>query len=90
MIVRFEESFLKDIRNIRSATLKSRIGKAIDLLQKAESLKPSQKVKKLKGHHNAYRMRIGEYRIGLFMEGSEVILSRCLHRKDIYKMFPPE
>jgi mRNA-degrading endonuclease RelE of RelBE toxin-antitoxin system len=44
--------------------------------------------KKIKTHEAAYRIRIGNYRLGFFYEHHEVIFSRILHRKDIYKYFP--
>ncbi|MBK6701349.1 MAG: type II toxin-antitoxin system RelE/ParE family toxin [Saprospiraceae bacterium] len=45
-------------------------------------------IKKLKGHKSAYRIRIGDYRIGLFYEKNHVELARIVHRKDIYNLFP--
>ncbi|WP_374754821.1 type II toxin-antitoxin system RelE family toxin [Dyadobacter psychrophilus] len=44
--------------------------------------------KKLKGFSNAYRIRIGDYRVGIFVENNIVELARIAHRKDIYKVFP--
>jgi mRNA interferase RelE/StbE len=35
-----------------------------------------------------YRVRIGDYRIGLELAGDELIFVRCLHRKEIYRYFP--
>ncbi|MCP3962949.1 MAG: type II toxin-antitoxin system RelE/ParE family toxin [bacterium] len=35
-----------------------------------------------------YRFRIGDYRIGVAIEGSEVVLVRCLHRREVYRYFP--
>jgi len=32
--------------------------------------------------------RIGEYRIGVALEGSEVEFVRCLNRRDLYRYFP--
>jgi len=37
---------------------------------------------------NAYRARIGDYRIGFFFAGQTVIFARVLHRKDTYRFFP--
>jgi mRNA-degrading endonuclease RelE of RelBE toxin-antitoxin system len=45
-------------------------------------------LKKLKGDENAYRIRIGDYRLGIFFDGETVIFARVLHRKDIYRYFP--
>ena len=53
-----------------------------------ESLEEVANLKKLRGHTNAYRIRLGEYRIGLTVEGETVVFKRVLHRKDIYRYFP--
>ncbi len=42
----------------------------------------------MKGAKNAYRIRFGSYRIGIYLEGDHIILSRVLDRKDIYQYFP--
>ncbi|MEG3988445.1 type II toxin-antitoxin system RelE/ParE family toxin [Microcoleus sp. S28C3] len=46
-------------------------------------------LKKLKGEDNAYRFRVGDYRIGFYFDGETVTFARVLHRKDIYRYFPP-
>ena len=87
---RFEASFLKDIKRIKSARMKASLGRKIDRAKIAESISDIGDCKKLRGHHNAFRIRLGEYRIGFFLDGETIIFSRCLHRKEIYHMFPPK
>jgi len=36
----------------------------------------------------AYRIGIGDYRIGLILEDETLIFVRFLHRKDLYRYFP--
>ncbi len=45
-------------------------------------------VKKLKGFRSAYRVRVGDYRIGVFVDGNYVDFVRVLHRREIYRFFP--
>jgi len=47
-------------------------------------------VERLKGFKDKYKIRIGDYRIGLIIdkEKKEIICIRIAHRKDIYKLFP--
>jgi mRNA interferase RelE/StbE len=46
-------------------------------------------LKKLRAASGSYyRIRIGEYRIGLIFSGGIVTFVRCLHRKEIYRYFP--
>ncbi len=88
MIVLFDKSFIHDIRKINDAKLKARISKTIQSIEHAESVNEIQNLSKMKGHPSAYRIRIGEYRIGLFKEKEVIKLMRILHRKDIYTYFP--
>ena len=46
-------------------------------------------IKKLKCSNTAYRIRVGNYRIGLFIITNDTIqFSRVLHRREIYRHFP--
>jgi mRNA interferase RelE/StbE len=56
--------------------------------EKASCLDELTGVKKLRGGENHYRIRVGDYRIGLQVRGEILTIFRCLHRKDIYKFFP--
>ena len=42
------------------------------------------------GYPNKYKIRIGEYRIGITIDKSKKLLicQRVAHRKDIYRIFP--
>ncbi len=44
-------------------------------------------LKKLKDAQDAYRLRIGDYRLGLLLREGAVILVRFLDRKDMYRHF---
>ena len=44
-------------------------------------------LKKLRRGKNFLRIRIGDYRIGLEIEGNTLIFVRILRRKEIYKYF---
>jgi mRNA interferase RelE/StbE len=45
-------------------------------------------VRKVSGSDGFFRLRIGDYRIGLAVEGEAVEFVRVLHRKEIYRHFP--
>jgi mRNA interferase RelE/StbE len=84
----FRASFAKDIRSIKSKDILSRIKEVVEGVEKAQSLQEVTNIKKLKGGRNYYRIRVGEYRIGLAVEGNEITFVRCLNRKEIYRYFP--
>ncbi len=88
MIVQFRSSFLKDLRNIKNKHILARIKASIHLMEKANNLGDIPHLKKLKGGHRYFSIRLGEYRIGITHEGTTVTYVRCLNRKEIYRFFP--
>jgi mRNA interferase RelE/StbE len=88
MKVEFLKSFSKDLDSVNSKSVKQSLIRIVELLEEIQDLKDVPNIKKLKGFRNAYRIRVGDYRLGFFQEGSAVQLARFLHRKDIYKHFP--
>jgi mRNA interferase RelE/StbE len=86
--VQFKASFAKDLRNIKNRDVLNRIREAVEELEKAQSLQNITNIKKLRGGGNYYRLRVGEHRIGLIVEGDNVTFVRCLDRKEIYRYFP--
>ena len=88
MKVIFLKSFLNDIRKVKDKRLKSKIREMILKIEAAKSLDEIAGVKKMKGYSIAYRIRIGDYRIGLYKENDCVELARALKRNDISKVFP--
>jgi mRNA interferase RelE/StbE len=65
-----------------------RAKEVIEDVERADSLADVSNLKKLKGGGNYFRMRVGDYRVGLTLENDTVIFVRFLNRKDIYKYFP--
>jgi len=57
-------------------------------VESATKITGIRNLKKLTGFKNAYRIKIGHYRIGIFIENNKVEFARVVHRKDIYNMFP--
>lgn len=88
MKVEFLRSFERDLRGLNEPAMKRRLLKLIDELEQAETLDSLAHVKKLVGHKHAYRIRLGNYRIGLFYSNGTVELARFVHRRDIYRVFP--
>jgi mRNA interferase RelE/StbE len=88
MNVEFGPSFAKDLRDIRDKALRKRVGVAIETLEQAQDLGSVRGIVKLEGSDVHYRLRIGDYRMGIILEGDVIILARFLHRKDIYRCFP--
>lgn len=88
MQIVYTSKFRKDIEQIDNAALKNSLLTIIEEIKKAENVLHLHQVKKLKGSKNAYRIRVGDYRLGFFLAEKTVTLARFVHRKDIYKQFP--
>ena len=88
MQVEFLSQFNRDIEKIRPGHIKQAIQRVILRTESAQRISDISNLKKLAGHKSAYRIRIGDYRIGIFVEGRTVEFARVVHRKEIYKLFP--
>ena len=88
MKVEFSAKFSKDLDSIKKESTKQAILATIEELEQAENLSDLRGLKKLVGHSSAFRIRIGDYRLGFFLEKDGVLLGRIAHRKDIYSLFP--
>jgi len=89
MKVAFKKSFLKDLKKLRDKQLKNSIAKAIEEVEEAKEPAQIKNLKKMEGYNSFYRIRIGDYRIGLQLIDKEWIYFVAFdHRKDIYTHFP--
>ena len=88
MKIEFRSSFLKDIKRIEDSDLKKRVRDIIEKTEQAQNLYEIENIKKLRGGERYYRIRLGDYRIGLVLEDDTVVFVRFLHRRDIYRYSP--
>jgi mRNA interferase RelE/StbE len=88
MKVEYLKQFSKDLLKVKDESLKGDLFTIIIDLKNAETLNELSNVKKLKGYQNAYRIRIGKYRLGFYFDGEFIELARFAKREDIYKLFP--
>ncbi|MGC9395738.1 MAG: type II toxin-antitoxin system RelE family toxin [Anaerolineae bacterium] len=88
MKVIFKNSFLKDLRRIKERALAMRVKEVIESIEQAPTLQEVTNLKQLKGSTGYYRIRVGDYRIGLRLDGETITLVRFLHRKEVYRYFP--
>jgi mRNA interferase RelE/StbE len=57
-------------------------------IEDADNLEDVSNVKKLKAEGDYYRIRVGDYRIGILINEDVVVFVRVLHRKEVYRYFP--
>ncbi len=88
MKVQYRKLFLEDLARI-PATVRQRIEKFV--FEEAPKLKApgeSGKIEHLKGYKGCYKVRFGDYRVGLKVADDTISFERVLHRKEIYRFFP--
>lgn len=88
MRVAFKRSFVRNLEKIRNQSLKDKVRQVIELVKQADSLQDIPHSRKLRSSECYYRIRLGNYRIGLAVDGNEVAFVRFLHRRDVYRYFP--
>ena len=84
----FSKSFSRQFRHIKSKELALSVIAVIEFVSKAKTTGDISNISKMRGHKTAYRIRVGNYRIGIFIESNTVYFASVAHRKDIYKGFP--
>ena len=88
MQVEFRKTFKQDLKNIKDSKVLKRIQKVVEEVELANALSEIRNIKLLQGHEGFYRIRVGDYRVGLFIEAEVVAFVRVLHRKEVYRYFP--
>lgn len=88
MAIEFTKSFVKDLKSIADKKLLSRVKSTILEIENSSSLYSISNVKYIVDSKYYYRIRVGDYRIGIKLENNIIKFIRCLHRNEIYKKFP--
>ena len=89
MIVEFDKSFEKSLNKVHDNTILRRLKRIIIQIENSPSLSPFPNLIKLTGYSSYYRIRIGDYRVGIeLINNNTVRFIIIAHRKDIYKVFP--
>jgi mRNA interferase RelE/StbE len=87
--VQYTRTFLKEM-----SRLPSNIRERVEAIAFGEGIKQDPfiagKTQKLSGYRSFYKIRVGDYRIGLYIEANEYLVEfqRVLHRREIYRKFP--
>ena len=88
MIIEVDESFKKDFQKIKNHEIKKRIIDKLNTLEISSDIHNISNIKNMKWFIDFYRIRIWDYRIGVKIKWSKIILLRVRSRKDIYNIFP--
>lgn len=89
MKVEYRKLFLKDLKKLKNQPVYQQIyDLAFADLPAAANLQALPNVKALVGTTNRYRIRVGDYRIGIELNGETLEIMRVLHRREFYRYFP--
>jgi len=85
----YTKKFLKELAAL-PAEIQNRVEPIV--FQELESENPFELgyLQKLRGYSDKYKIRVGDYRIGITVEQetNTLICEKIAHRKDIYRIFP--
>ncbi len=86
MNIEIKKSFVKDAKKLATSVQKD----VFNLIKELELATDLEKfdIKKMVGYLKFYRLRLGNYRIGLCIENNIIFLVRIAKRDAIYKIFP--
>lgn len=88
MIVRVKKRFLKQLAALPSDT-RVRVEKFVfEELPSIRSLGESGRIEQMRGYRGCYKVRFGNFRLGLTFEDNIVIVRTVMDRKEIYRFFP--
>ena len=88
MTVEPSRQFSRDVRSLGTAQIRRRLDRVIQELLQAASIIEVNCVRRLRAEGQHYRIRIGDYRLGITMDGETAVLRRFLPRGEIYRYFP--
>ncbi|WP_271405673.1 type II toxin-antitoxin system RelE family toxin [Tenacibaculum soleae] len=88
MKIIYLETLAKDLKKIKDKKLLKSLSEVFINLEELEDLFQVSNVKKLSGHSDVYRIRVGNYRLGIYYVNNEITVARFVKRNDIYKLYP--
>lgn len=88
MQVKYKRAFIKDIKQLPPEIREGVERLSLYEIPKLKDNTEIKNLKKIKGHPSFYRIRIGDYRLGIEYRETTVVFMRVLHRKEIYRYFP--
>jgi mRNA interferase RelE/StbE len=87
--IHYRKAFLKDIKRLKRQPVYNKVFELVFMtLPTIKTIRELSDVKSMKGFSNRYRIRIGNYRIGIEMQDDFIEIVRVLHRRKFYRHFP--
>jgi mRNA interferase RelE/StbE len=85
----YTKTFLKDLSKVFPAKRRKQIEKFVfEDLPELSSIENAGNIEQMTGFKNYYKVRCGDFRVGIIRKNNTIELLRVLNRKEIYKFFP--
>lgn len=88
MNIRIQKRFLKDLAKIPKKDRQKIERFVFEESKTFVATEITEIFDKLQGYHSFYKIRFGNYRVGVHFENDTLTFERVLHRKEIYRYFP--
>lgn len=89
MKVVFLKTLKKDIEKLKDNNIKIELKQVIHGIEQANTLQSIDNLNKLRGYYSmTYRIKIREYRLGLYHQNNIVYLARFVKKEDVHQVFP--
>ena len=89
MNILYAKRFSKDLDAIsHESKIKKRLLDLIEQIKRVDVLSDMSGLKKIEGYPGYFRIRVGDYRLGIKVTENDIEMIRFLHRKEIYRRFP--
>ncbi len=89
MNVEFRNSFLKDIKKVKQASIKSLIESVISECEQAETINNINHCEPLQSRGKYFKIKHGQYRFGVHIDKGTIEFLKFGTRQNFYNDFPP-
>jgi len=85
----YTKTFLKDLSKVFPDKRRKQIEKFVFVeLPGLSSIESAGNIEQMTGFKNYYKVRFGDFRVGMNKKDNTIEVLRVLNRKEIYKYFP--
>ncbi|KOH45276.1 type II toxin-antitoxin system RelE family toxin [Sunxiuqinia dokdonensis] len=89
MKLEFRNSFLKDVKKVKQATIKSLIKTIIEACEQADTISDIPHCEPLQSRGKFFKIKHGQYRFGVYIDKGAVEFLKFGTRQNFYNDFPP-
>lgn len=88
MKIEYKKKFLKELSKLPTEYADTIEQFVFDIFPTYDNLSEIGKVEKMTGYKDYFKIRFGDYRVGIKKENDTIIIETVKHRREIYKYFP--